>query len=160
MLCVLILYISGGTYSLKSTPNDRFLEKLFMAILFTLRVLARNLLRRNRRRKYAFRISFCCLACYSNPGFSSNKLTHFLRRLLDWPYDAKTKYPLQGKLYTGRQKGEEREMNQVENVLIQLTKPYSNSGRTIVAGNFFYYFRRSKASGRNYSGICWFHSLQ
>ena len=44
MLCVLILYISGGTYSLKSTPNDRFFEKLFMAILFTLRVFARNLL--------------------------------------------------------------------------------------------------------------------
>ena len=33
-LCVLILYISGGTYSLKWTPNDRFVEKLFMAILF------------------------------------------------------------------------------------------------------------------------------
>ena len=33
MLCVLIINISGGTYSLKSTPNDRF-EKLFMAILF------------------------------------------------------------------------------------------------------------------------------
>ena len=25
VLCVLILYISGGTYSLKSTPNARFL---------------------------------------------------------------------------------------------------------------------------------------
>ena len=46
MLCVLILYISDGTYSLKSTPNDRFLEKLFMAILFTFRVFARNLLRK------------------------------------------------------------------------------------------------------------------
>ena len=34
MLCVLILYISGGTYSLKTTSNDRFFEKLFMAILF------------------------------------------------------------------------------------------------------------------------------
>ena len=43
MLCVLILYISGGTYSLKSAPNDRFFEKLFMAILFSLRVFARNL---------------------------------------------------------------------------------------------------------------------
>ena len=29
MLCVLILCVSGGTYSLKSTPNDRFFEKLF-----------------------------------------------------------------------------------------------------------------------------------
>ena len=28
MLCVLILYISAGTYCLKSTPNDRFFEKL------------------------------------------------------------------------------------------------------------------------------------
>ena len=28
------LYISGGTYSLKSIPNDRFFEKLFMAVLF------------------------------------------------------------------------------------------------------------------------------
>ena len=34
MLYVLILYINGGTYSLKSTANDRFFEKLFMAILF------------------------------------------------------------------------------------------------------------------------------
>ena len=42
MLCVLILYISGGTYSLKSTPKDRFFEVLFMAMLFTLRVIAIN----------------------------------------------------------------------------------------------------------------------
>ena len=55
--CVLILYISGGTYCLKSTTNDRFFEKLFMVILFTLRVFARNLLRGNRRRN-TFRISF------------------------------------------------------------------------------------------------------
>ena len=76
MLCVLILYISGGTYSLKSTPNDRF-EKLFTTILFTLRVFARNLLRGNRRRN-TFRISSWCLAWDSNPGFSSNKPTHYL----------------------------------------------------------------------------------
>ena len=30
MLRVLILYISGGAYILKSTPNDRFFEKLFV----------------------------------------------------------------------------------------------------------------------------------
>ena len=77
MLCVLILYISGGTYSLKSTPNDRFFEKLFMTILFTLRVFARNLLRGNRWRN-TFRISFWCLTWDSNPGFSSNKPTHYL----------------------------------------------------------------------------------
>ena len=53
------LYISGGIYSLKSTPNDIFCEKPLMATLFTLRVFARHLLRGNRRRK-TFRISFCC----------------------------------------------------------------------------------------------------
>ena len=74
MLCVLILYVSGGTYSLKSTPNDRFFEKLFMPMLFTLRVFARNLLRGNRRRN-TFRISFWCLAWDTNPGFSSNNNT-------------------------------------------------------------------------------------
>ena len=45
-------YISGGTYSLKATPNDRFFWKLFMAFLFTLRLFARNLLNRNSPRKY------------------------------------------------------------------------------------------------------------
>ena len=29
-------YVSGGTYSLKSTPNDRFFEKLFMVIFYLL----------------------------------------------------------------------------------------------------------------------------
>ena len=77
MLCMLILYISVGTYNLKSTPNDRFFEKLFMAIWFTLRVFARNPLRGNRRRN-TFCILFCCLAWDSNPGFSSNKPTHYL----------------------------------------------------------------------------------
>ena len=31
-VCVLILYINGETYILKSTPNDRLFDKLFMAI--------------------------------------------------------------------------------------------------------------------------------
>ena len=43
MLCVLILYISGGTYSLKSTPNNRFFVGNFSwQFLFTLRVFAKN----------------------------------------------------------------------------------------------------------------------
>ncbi|GBP09225.1 PiggyBac transposable element-derived protein 4 [Eumeta japonica] len=54
-----------------------------------------------------------------------------------WACDSKTKYPLQGKLYTGRQEGAEREVNQGENVMLQLARPYANSGRTIVADNFF-----------------------
>ena len=52
-------------------------EKLFMAIWFTLGVFARNLLRGYRRRN-TFRILFWCLACVSNPGFSSNKPTNYL----------------------------------------------------------------------------------
>ena len=38
------------TYSLTSTPNDRFLRNFFMADLFTPTVSARNLLSGNRRR--------------------------------------------------------------------------------------------------------------
>ena len=51
MLCALILYMSGETYSLKSTPNDRFLSNFFMAILFTLRVLARNYFKKTYLKK-------------------------------------------------------------------------------------------------------------
>ena len=89
-MCVNFLYISGGTYSLKSTPNDRF-EKLFMAILFTLRIFARNLLRGNRRRN-TFRISFRCPAWDSNPGFSSNKPTHYLLDQGDFKVNGSTKF--------------------------------------------------------------------
>ena len=42
VVCVNFLYMSCETYSLKSTPKDRFLEKLFMAVLFALRVFVRN----------------------------------------------------------------------------------------------------------------------
>ena len=44
MLCVLILYLSGGIYSLKSTPSDRFFDKIFIAIVFNFRVFARNMM--------------------------------------------------------------------------------------------------------------------
>ena len=43
MLCALLLCMSGKTYSLTSTSNDRFLRKFFMTGLFTLRVFARTL---------------------------------------------------------------------------------------------------------------------
>ena len=61
----------------KSTPNDRFFEKLFMAILFYSQSFARNLLRANRWRN-TFCILFWCLAWRSNPAFKSNKPTHYL----------------------------------------------------------------------------------
>ena len=77
MLRALILFISGGTYSLKTTPNDRFFEKLFMAVFITLRVFARNLLRGNRRRSN-FWIFFRRISWGSNPGFTSYKSPHYL----------------------------------------------------------------------------------
>ena len=69
MLCVLILYISGGAYSLKSTPNDRF-EKLFMAILICWEEIAEEIL-------FVFRLDVWP-GTRTNPGFSSNKPTHYL----------------------------------------------------------------------------------
>ena len=78
MLYALILYVSSWIYSLTSTLNDRFLlRKFWRQFIFTLRDFARNLLRENRRRN-TFRFSFWCLAWDSNPGFMSNKPTHFL----------------------------------------------------------------------------------
>ena len=74
IVCVLILCISGGTYSLKSSPNDRFFWETF---LFTFRAFARNLLKGNRRRNN-FRILLWCLGWVSKPVFSSNKPTHYL----------------------------------------------------------------------------------
>ena len=46
-----------STYSLPSTPSDRFLRNIFMTGLFTLRVFPRNMLRDNRRRTI-FHIKF------------------------------------------------------------------------------------------------------
>ena len=74
VVCVNFIY---KWRDLQSTPNDRFFEKLFVAILFTLAVFARNLLRGNLRWN-TFRISFWCLAWGSNPGFSSNNPKHYL----------------------------------------------------------------------------------
>ena len=41
-----------------------------------------------------------------------------------WACDSKSKYPLQGKLYTGKGEGAKREVSQGENVLLQLTNRY------------------------------------
>ena len=51
-----------------------FLRNLFMVSLFTLRIFAINLLRGNRRRNiFSFIFRFD-----TNPGFTSNKPTHYL----------------------------------------------------------------------------------
>ena len=46
----LYTYMNGGTYSFKSTPNNRFLRNFSWQFLFALRVFARNLLRESRCR--------------------------------------------------------------------------------------------------------------
>ena len=51
---LLILYVSDGTYIIRSTPYDSFFEKLFKAIWFVLRIFG------------------------SNPGFMSNNPTDYL----------------------------------------------------------------------------------
>lgn len=75
-----------------------------------------------------------------------------------WVYDSKTKYPLQGKLYTGREDGEEREGNQGEKVLLQLVNRYSNSGRTVIADNFFTTLEVAKRLAKN--GISFVGNIQ
>ena len=54
MLCVLILHMNGGFFSLKSTLNDRIFEKLLRAILYS---EDRNLLRGSRRKNISYDLS-------------------------------------------------------------------------------------------------------
>ena len=77
MLCVLILIHKWRDLQFKVDSERQIFWETFMAILFTLRVFTRNLLRGNRP-KNTFRILFWCLAWGSNSGFSSNKPTHYL----------------------------------------------------------------------------------
>lgn len=54
-----------------------------------------------------------------------------------WACDSKTKYPLEGKTYTGREEGQERDVKQGGKILLQFTNRFSHSGRTAIADNFF-----------------------
>ena len=56
MFCVLILYMTSGTYSLNSISNDRFLVNFLLAILFSFRAFTGHL-RRESYRRNIFRIS-------------------------------------------------------------------------------------------------------
>ena len=67
MLCVLILYTSCGTYSLKPISNDRFFEKLFMAIFIYSQNFCRISAERESTKKY-----------FSYFVSKSNKPTHYL----------------------------------------------------------------------------------
>ena len=57
MLRALILYLSSGTYSLKSDPNDRFFEKLFHGRFILLsEFFSRNLLKEKWQVYFTFRV--------------------------------------------------------------------------------------------------------
>ena len=73
-------------WRLKSTPSDRFFEKLFHGSFNTLTVFATNLRRGNRRKNNFFLYFVWCLAWGSNPGFTSNKPTHYLVDCGDFMY--------------------------------------------------------------------------
>ena len=60
MLCLLIVYVSAGTYSLTSTPNNR------------------NLLSWNCRRNIFFTFGSAAWPGIQNRGFTSNKPTYYL----------------------------------------------------------------------------------
>ena len=67
MLCVLILEV---TYSVESTPNDRFFKKLFRgSFIYSQRVFARNLLIGNRRRNIFFSYFVLMSDMEYEPGF-------------------------------------------------------------------------------------------
>ena len=81
VVCVNFMH---GTYSLKSTPKNRFWEAIHgNFILITLRVCARNLLQGSRWRNI-FRFSFWYLTWGLNSAFTSNKPTHNLLNYLKY----------------------------------------------------------------------------
>ena len=82
MLCALILYVIGGTYSLKSRPNERFFEKFFMTSLSTLRVFGRVFAESKSPKKY-FHIFALMSNLGSEIGLYVYKPTHCL---LDYEY--------------------------------------------------------------------------
>ena len=77
VLCVLNFIHKWRDLQLKVDSEVQIFWETSCQFLFTLRVFARNLLRWNLRRN-AYSILFWCLAWGSNPGFSSNKPTHYL----------------------------------------------------------------------------------
>ena len=69
-----IIYLSGGTYSLKSTPTDRFFRNFFMAGLFTLRIFFQQSAEGGSHRRIICIFSSWCLTWDFNSGLMSNKL--------------------------------------------------------------------------------------
>ena len=77
MLCVLIFIYKWRDLQFKVDSEPQIFWETSHDNFFTHRVFARNLLRGNYRRN-TFCILFWCLVWGSNPGFTSNKPTHYL----------------------------------------------------------------------------------
>ena len=75
-----IITLQLGLRPLKSTSNDRSFWETFswQSYCFYSQSLCQKSAERNRRRNNCFHISFWCLTWYMNPGFTSNKPTHYL----------------------------------------------------------------------------------
>ena len=81
MLCLLILYISGWTYSLNSTSNNRFLRSFMVILLFFSQSFCQKYAESSKSpKKYFFIFRFVRNVC---PGIGtvalrSNKSIHYL----------------------------------------------------------------------------------
>ena len=84
MLCVLILYMNDGTYSLKSSTNDRFLRNFPWQFFIHPQNFCQISAESKSPKQYFFCISFePCGGAFEtwgdlNPGFTSNKTTFYL----------------------------------------------------------------------------------
>ena len=73
----IILQVSGGTYSFKSTPNDRFLRN-FPWQFYLLSVFLAEFRWEEIAKEIIFRILFCCLTWGLTRSLTSNKPIHYL----------------------------------------------------------------------------------
>ena len=80
MFCALILYVSGETYSLTSTPNDRFFLRNFLmaGFIYSSSFCQKSTERKWPKKYFLFHISFWCLTWDPNAAFTYNKPTHYL----------------------------------------------------------------------------------
>ena len=69
--CVLILEISGGTYSLTSTPKDRFFENSFLAIF----IYSQSFYQKSAKRKSPKKYLQGYLKCWLRMAFGESTMT-------------------------------------------------------------------------------------
>ena len=75
MLCALILYVSGGTFNLTSTPNNKLFEELLHGSF----ICSQSSCQKSDERKCRTNVFFFFIFRFdANPGFTSNKSTHYL----------------------------------------------------------------------------------